>query len=92
MQWTPSLSHYLAHLVFEEWKKLNQVEWKVSEEKVASAVHQVLLEDLQKEKDLEKEVHQMLDELEKIHPGEFERYKMYPLLKKKLAKQKGVIL
>ena len=32
----------------------------------------------------------MLDELEKTHAGQFERYKMYPLLKKKMAKKKGL--
>lgn len=92
MRWTSGLSYYLSRLIFMEWKKANLVEWEVSEDEVASQVHQILSEDLNKEKELEEEVGQMLDELEKTHFGQFERYKMYPLLKKKMAKKKGIIL
>ena len=92
MRWTSDLSYYLARLIFAEWKKTNLVEWKTSEEEVASQIHQILSEDLNKEKELEEEVGQMLDQLEKTHAGQFERYKMYPLLKKKMAKKKGIIL
>ncbi len=92
MRWTSGLSGYLAQLIFAEWKKADLVEWKASEEEVASQIHQILSEDLNKEKALEEEVNQMLDELEKTHAGQFERYKMYPLLKKEMAKKKGIIL
>lgn len=92
MRWTSGLSDYLAQLIFTEWKKADLVEWKAGEEEVASQIHQILSEDLNKEKALEKEVNQMLDELEKTHAGQFERYKMYPLLKKEMAKKKGIIL
>ena len=92
MQWTSGLSRYLTHLIFEEWKKNDLVEWKADEKKVAESIHLILSEDLNKEKALEKEVSQMLDELEKTHAGQFDRYKMYPLLKKKIAKKNGIIL
>ena len=91
MRWTSGLSYYLAKLIFEEWNKSNLVTWQVKEEQAASHIHHIISEDLDKEKQLEKEVNQMLDELEKTHSGQFERYKMYPLLKKKIAKQKGII-
>lgn len=92
MRWTSGLSEYLAQLIFTEWKKADLVEWKVDEKEVALQIHQILSEDLNKVKKLEEEVGRMLDELEKTHPGQFERYKMYPLLKKKMAKKKGIIL
>ncbi len=92
MQWTSGLSRYLIHLIFEEWKKNDLVEWKADEQKVAESIHLILSEDLNKEKALEKEVSQMLDDLEKTHAGQFDRYKMYPLLKKKIAKKNGIIL
>ncbi len=92
MRWTSGLSHYLAKLIFEEWNKNNLVTWQAGEEEAASHIHHILSEDLNKEKELEKEVDQMLDQLEKTHAGQFERYKMYPLLKKKMAKEKGIII
>ena len=92
MRWTSGLSHYLAQLIFEEWKKHNLVTWQAGEEEASSHIHHILSEDLNREKELEKEVNQMLDQLEKTHAGQFERYKMYPLLKKKIAKEKGIII
>ena len=41
---------------------------------------------------IEKEVNKMLDQLERSHSGEFQRYKMYPILKQKLAKERKIIL
>ncbi len=90
--WNINLSHYLAELIIKEWQKSSALEWSASSEKMKSQVHFILNEELNKEKNLDREVHRMLDELEKTHTGQFERYKMYPLLKKKLAEQKGVIL
>ena len=92
MRWTPEFSSYLAKLLIEEWDKNHLVEWQIEKEKIISPVQQCIAEDLNKEKELEKEVQKMLDELENTHPNQFERYKMYPLLKKKLAQKKGFIL
>jgi hypothetical protein len=47
---------------------------------------------MRKESDLDHEVNRMMDELERQNPGEFQRYKMFPMLKKRLAKEKGIIL
>ena len=92
MKWTPSFSRYLSQLILMEWEKANLVECKGNEDEIISYIHQLLSEDLNKEKELEEEVNQMLDELEKTHSGQFERYKMYPLLKRKIAEKKGIIL
>ena len=50
MRWTLGLSEYLAQLIFVEWKKADLVDWKVSEEEVASQIHQILSADLSKKK------------------------------------------
>ena len=92
MKWTPSFSRYLAQLILIEWEKANLVEYKAGEDEIIAYIHQLLSEDLNKEKKLEEEVNQMLDELEKTHGGQFERYKMYPILKRKMAEKKGIIL
>ncbi|MDE0119578.1 MAG: DUF507 family protein [Bdellovibrionales bacterium] len=92
LRWKQSFSQYLAKLVFKEWRAGDLVEWKTGEGEITEHIHRILSTDLNKEKELEGEVDRMLDELSKTHTGQFERYKMYPLLKKKLAKKKGIIL
>jgi hypothetical protein len=34
----------------------------------------------------------MMDDLERQNPGGFQRFKMFPMLKRRLAKEKGIIL
>ncbi len=82
----------IANKVLNQWKKQNLITFKVDEKKVLSRMIEELKKDLQKEQDLELEVNRMLDQLERSNPGEFQRYKMYPILKKKMAKEKKVIL
>ena len=82
----------IAHLVIEKWKKNHVVTFKADEQAVHASAVKALQADLQKEIDLDREVNRMLDQLERSNSGEFQRFKMYPLLKKKLAKDKKVIL
>jgi hypothetical protein len=82
----------IAIKVLENWKKANLIHFKVDEKVVLNRMIEALRADYQKELDLEKEVNKMLDQLERTNPGDFQRYKMYPMLKQKLAKEKKVIL
>ena len=52
----------------------------------------IVNDDFRKEDELDREVNKMLDDLERKNPGEFQRFKMFPMLKKRLAKEKGMIL
>ncbi len=61
-------------------------------EKIKSSVAQVLKANLEDEKKLDDAVNAMMDTLEQQNPGGFQRYKMFPLLKKKLAEQRGFVL
>ena len=92
MKITPHQIHCLVQEVFRHWKNEGIVTFKQGEQRAFEEAVQNILKDYAKEKVLEKEVETMMDELERSHPGSFERYKMYPLLKKKLAKEKGIIL
>ncbi len=65
---------------------------KTTEDKVAKRAAELIAAEFQKEKDLDHEVHKMMDDLERQNPNSFERGKMFPMLKKRLAKQKGLIL
>ncbi|MEK6556217.1 MAG: DUF507 family protein [Bdellovibrionota bacterium] len=85
------LSRLIQH-VFRELKANNAITFKEKEEKAADVALQALKADLAKEAALDSEVHKMLDDLERQNPGEFQRYKMFPMLKKRLAKEKGVII
>jgi hypothetical protein len=82
----------IAHKVFDAWKTAGVVTFKDDEKKVFATAIDHLKADLQKEVDIEREVHKMLDSLEKSNPGEFQRHKMFQLLKQKLAKEKKVVL
>lgn len=92
MKLTPQQMNRIVHLVFEKWKKNNIVTFKEDEAKVYARALKAIADDYQKELDLDKEVNKMMEELERANPGSFQKYKMYPMLKQKLAKEKKVIL
>ncbi|MFN8791847.1 MAG: DUF507 family protein [Bdellovibrionales bacterium] len=92
MKLTTSQLQIIATKVFELWKKNHVVVFKDDEKKVLNRMIEALKADYQKELDLEADVNKMLDQLERTNPGEFQRFKMYPLIKKQLAKEKKVIL
>lgn len=82
----------LVQYVFRELKSSQTIIFKEKEEKVAARALEILRAEIRKESDLDAEVNRMMDDLERQSPGEFQRYKMFPLLKKRLAKERGIIL
>lgn len=92
MKLTASQLQIIAEKVLDHWKKNNMIHFKADEKKVLARMVELLKQDYQKEIDLEKDVQKMMDELERQHQGEFQKYKMYPMLKQKLAKERKVIL
>ena len=92
MKLTPIQMQALAHKILDQWKKQDVVTFKADEKVVLNRVLEAMQAEIQKEMDLDREVNQMLDQLERTNSGEFQRFKMYPILKNKLAKEKKVIL
>ena len=92
MKLTPLQMQKLVEKVFEALKAQNIIQFKEDEKKVFNRAIEAVKAEYQKEADLDREVNQMLDQLERTHGGEFQRYKMYPILKQKLAKEKKIIL
>jgi len=92
MRLTEKQMQRLVRSVFNELKSKDVIQFKEKEEKVFARGLALVKAEFQKEIDLDAEVHRMMDQLEQQNAGEFERYKMFPLLKKKLAKDKGIIL
>lgn len=82
----------LVEKVFNEWKKANQVVFKEDEKKVVEKAIEHLKADFKIIEDLERDVNAMMDSLERSNNGEFQRYKMFPLLKAKLAKERKIVL
>lgn len=92
MKLTPLQIQKLAEKVLATWKAHNLVEFKADEKQVLERMIAAVREDYDREALLEKDVNKMLEDLERSHGGQFERYKMYPLLKQKLAKERKIIL
>lgn len=92
MKWTQNQIHHLVETIFKHWKKNHIVSFKEDEKKVFERAVAIIKQEFQKESDLDREVNRRLDELEQSNPGEFQRHKMFPMLKQKLAKEKKVVL
>ncbi len=92
MRLTEKQMQRLVKMVFNELKDHKIVEFKVKEEKAIERAIQALKKDYEREQLLDRDVEKMMDDLERKNPGEFQRYKMFPLLKRRLAKEKGIIL
>lgn len=82
----------MVHFVINEMKEGQVIELKAKEEAIVAKAMELVKQEFQKLSDLDRDVHKMMDDLERQNPGSFERYKMFPLLKKRLAKEKGIIL
>jgi len=82
----------MADAIIHSLKEQKVVEFKESEEAVRDRAIGIIRADIAREADLDRQVHKMMDDLERQNPGGFERYKMFPLLKRRLAKEKGIIL
>ncbi|MCM2281698.1 MAG: DUF507 family protein [Bdellovibrionaceae bacterium] len=78
--------------IIDELKAQKLIEFKAPEDKVTRRAAELIKGDFERETQLDREVNKMLDDLERSNPGGFERYKMFPMLKKRLAKEKGIIL
>jgi hypothetical protein len=92
MKLTDKQIHRLVHLVLTELESQKVLTYKAKEHEVVARACQIIRGDYQREAELDQEVNRMMDGLERQNPGEFQRYKMFPLLKKRLAKEKGIIL
>lgn len=91
MKLSASQIQRLSEKILNQWKSQNLITLKVEEKQVLQAMKDAIAQELQKETDLEKEVHGLMDQMEK-QGQEFSRGKMFQLLKKKLANEKKVIL
>ena len=81
----------LAQKILNNWKKQNHITFKVDEKIVLQTMKDVITADYKAEEELDKEVYALMAEMEK-QGQEFQKGKMFHLLKQKIAKEKKVIL
>jgi hypothetical protein len=82
----------LVHKIFDEMKAQTVIEFKAPEGTVFKRAVALIEAEYEKEAELDREVNRMLDDLERQNPNQFQRGKMFGMLKKRLAKEKGFIL
>jgi hypothetical protein len=92
MKITDRQTHRIAEAILRGLKEQKVITFKEKEEIVMKRAEEIIRADFQREAQLDLEVNRMMDDLEKQNPGEFQRYKMFPMLKKRLAKEKKIIL
>lgn len=92
MKLTPLQMQKLAEKVVAAWKANHVATFKVDEAQVLAAAVAAVQLDYQREAALDVEVNKMLDQLERSNPGEFQRFKMFPMIKQKLAKERKIVL
>jgi len=89
---TTSQIQRLAEKILNHWKSQNLITLKVDEKVVLTTMVNAMMNELKKEEQVEIDVKAMIDQMEREHEGEFQRHKMFPMLKQKLAKERKVIL
>lgn len=92
MSWTEHHTNWFAKKLLKGLESQKGIHFLKNPKSIQQEIVQILSRDLEKEQALEKEVTQILDELEQTQGASFNRGKMRPMLKKKLAEKKGVIL
>lgn len=81
----------IVHHLFTEIKSSQTTQIKADEDAIKATITAVIMKNIEEEAKLDALVEGMMDQLERQNQ-EFQRFKMFPLLKKKLAEQRGFIL
>ncbi|MGZ3691049.1 MAG: DUF507 family protein [Pseudobdellovibrio sp.] len=92
MKLTTSQIQRLAEKILKQWKAQNLITFKVDEKVVLQTIVDVITNDFKKEEQLDADVQALMDQMERQHDGQFQRHKMFPMLKQKLAKERKIIL
>jgi hypothetical protein len=92
MKLTTSQIQRLSEKILNQWKSQNLITFKVDEKVVLQTIVDAITNDFRKEEKLDQDVKDLMDSMERQHEGEFQRHKMFPMLKQKLAKERKIIL
>ncbi len=73
-------------------EKRKLVTFNQSREMIFKRAAEIINANFEEELQLEKEVMRMLDDIEKQQTDQFERHRMFKMLKKKIADERGIVL
>ena len=91
MKWNELIALRISELILKQLVSDDRVQLQKPEEDIRKQVEQNIKENFDQEKKLLAEVYDMMEDLEK-QGHNFEREKMFPLLKAQMAKKKGFVL
>ena len=92
MKLTASQIQRLSEKILNQWKSQNLITFKVDEKVVLQTIVASITADFKREEQLEQDVQALMDQMEREHEGQFQRHKMFPMLKQKLAKERKIVL
>lgn len=92
MKLTTSQIQRLSEKILNQWKSQNIITFKTDEKVVLQTIVDAITGDLKKEEQLDHDVNALMDQMERQHEGQFQRHKMFPMLKQKLAKERKIVL
>lgn len=92
MKLSTSQIQRLSEKILKQWKSQQLITFKVDEKVVLQTIIDTITNDFKREEQLDQDVHALMDQMEREHEGQFQRHKMFPMLKQKLAKERKVIL
>ena len=92
MKLTASQIQRLSEKILKQWKTQNLITFKVDEKVVLQTIVDAITADFKREEQLDRDVNALMDQMEREHEGQFQRHKMFPMLKQKLAKERKVII
>lgn len=92
MKLTTSQIQRLSEKILNQWKSQNLITFKADEKVVLQTIVNTITGDFQREEQLDRDVNALMDQMEQQHEGQFQRHRMFPMLKQKLAKERKIIL
>ncbi len=92
MKLTTSQIQRLSEKILNQWKSQNLITFKIDEKIVLKTIIDSITNEFLREEMLDKDVHALMDQMEREHEGQFQRHRMFPMLKQKLAKERKFIL
>ena len=92
MKLTPNHIDSLVRHVVLGLEKKKLINFGQSREMILKRAGEIIKANFDEELQLEKEVMGMLDDIEKEQTDQFERHRMFKMLKKKIAEERGFVL
>ena len=92
MRLNPFQIESLSKKILSSLEEKRLVTFRDGKEKALKKTIEVIEGDYEEERHLESEVNTAIDRLEKEQSEGFDRHKMFKMMKKKMAEEKGIIL